>query len=155
MKFNLCMNVMALLLAVVMVATPVTAATSDPAEPMASALLSDYSASASRPTSGAVKVKYSVTGMTLLDKIGAKVSAYDPEAEEEAKEDLRPGVLVKASLEKAIEGAEIIFVATDWPEFKNTDWLSNVGKETVIVDCMNCLEGSAIIKDYMYIGVGR
>lgn len=72
MKFNLCMNVMALLLAVVMVATPVTAATSDPAEPMASALLSDYSASASRPTSGAVKVKYSVTGMTLLDKIGAK-----------------------------------------------------------------------------------
>jgi hypothetical protein len=76
MKFNLCMNVMALLLAVVMVATPVTAATSDPAEPMASALLSDYSASASRPTSGAVKVKYSVTGMTLLDlkpKYGDKI----------------------------------------------------------------------------------
>lgn len=90
-----------------------------------------------------------------LDKIGAKVSAYDPEAEEEAKEDLRPGVLVRAGLEKAIEGAEIIFVATDWPEFKNTDWLSNVGKETVIVDCMNCLENSAAEKDYTYIGVGR
>lgn len=72
MKSNLCMNVMALLLALVMVASPVMAATSEPADPMATALLFDYSASASRPTSGAVEVRFSATGMTLLDKIGAK-----------------------------------------------------------------------------------
>lgn len=90
---------------------------------------------------------------TLL-KMGAHVSAYDPEAIEEAKSDLDDNVQLCQSIEEAVDGVDAIFVATDWPEFKSYDWtqLSNV----LVVDCMNCLDAKLLSQSssVQYLGVG-
>ncbi|MDQ3123744.1 MAG: nucleotide sugar dehydrogenase, partial [bacterium] len=92
-----------------------------------------------------------------LAKIGAKVTAYDPEANKEATPELRRGIEVKDSLEKAINDTDIIFVATEWPEFKKfTSWKQHAPKLTAIVDCMNCLDDYRITDEELtLIGVGR
>ncbi len=90
----------------------------------------------------------------MLDKLGAHVSAYDPKANEEAKDELRASVNVVDTMIEVIDGAEIIFVATAWPEFVDYDYTQTSAK--VLVDAMNCLEPSTYANLSMkYIGVGR
>ena len=92
----------------------------------------------------------------FLKSEGAIVSAYDPEANYEAREDLNKEVQVYDSAESAIEDAEIVFVATDWPEFENLSWLKKSKNLETVVDCMNCLNKDIIEEQNItYIGVGR
>lgn len=93
-----------------------------------------------------------------LAKAGAQVSAYDPEAGEEAKEDLSESVNLTDSTTEAVKGAEIIFVATDWPEFKtlNLAELKSAMSGSLLVDCMNIYDSSEAEKAGLeFIGVGR
>lgn len=75
----------------------------------------------------------------LLAEAGGKVSAYDPEANGEAKEDLTDSVKLVESIQEAIKDAEVIFVATDWPQFKeiNLGELKSAMTGSTLVDCMN------------------
>jgi len=92
----------------------------------------------------------------LLLKEGAKISAYDPKANHEAKKDLRSDVSVCNSAKEAINDAEVIFIATDWPEFKDLAWLKDSGNLKTVVDCMNCLNKDIMEEQNItYIGVGR
>lgn len=94
----------------------------------------------------------------ILAEQGARVSAYDPEANEEAAKDLNKEITVNDSLENCIKNAKAVFVATDWVEFKNADFskISRLINGNLIIDCMNCLD-KARIEDlaYTYVGVGR
>jgi UDPglucose 6-dehydrogenase len=51
---------------------------------------------------------------------GASVATYDPAAELEASE--LPGTIRVASAARACEGAQIVVVLTEWPEFATLDW---------------------------------
>lgn len=94
----------------------------------------------------------------LLADSGAMVNAYDPEANGEAKEDLSGSVDVSTSASEAIANADIIFVATDWPEFKSLkleEVKSAMGGST-LVDCMNIYDPAEAAKAGLeFIGVGR
>ena len=94
----------------------------------------------------------------ILSHAGAIVTAYDPQANDEAKPDLRKDVQLKSSVSSAIKGADAIFIATDWPELKDLDF-SSIAKQlsgSLIVDCMNCLDEHAITSaNLTYLGVGR
>ena len=88
---------------------------------------------------------------------GARVRAYDPYANEEASPDLNRDVEVVESQEEAISGAKVLFVGTDWPEFKEFDYakLKSDGVQ-LIVDGMNVLPGDEVRKSGLeYVGVGR
>jgi UDPglucose 6-dehydrogenase len=95
----------------------------------------------------------------ILAKAGAKVTAYDPEANGEAKLDLRRSVDVKDSLDKAVEGAEAVIIATDWPAFVElapSEYAKQLPKNGVLVDAMNRLDEGAVTKaGLQYVGVGR
>lgn len=94
----------------------------------------------------------------LLAGAGAQVNAYDPEANGEAKRDLNDSVKPVESAEEAIKGAEVVFVATDWPEFKSIKLpeLKSAMSGSAIIDCMNCLDSSKVEEaGLQYIGVGR
>lgn len=95
-----------------------------------------------------------VIANTLAQK-GAHIKAYDPEATEEAKEDdLDSSVELCRSLGDAIKAADIIVIATDWPEFKSFDFTTT--KATLIIDAMNCLRSITITKlGKKYIGIGK
>jgi UDPglucose 6-dehydrogenase len=52
---------------------------------------------------------------------GALVKAHDPEAAENAVRAL-PGLVVTATPEEAIDGAEAVVIATEWPAYRDLDW---------------------------------
>lgn len=94
----------------------------------------------------------------LLDAAGANVATFDPQANGEAKHDLKSSVSTSYSLNEAVKGTDAVFVATDWPEFKEID-LANLAKTMngkTIIDCMNCLDPTkAKNSGLQYIGIGR
>lgn len=90
-----------------------------------------------------------ITIANMLAKRGAKVTAYDPQANEEASEDLRKEVGLCSSRKAALEEVQAVVVATDWPEFKELAAKDLPGK--VIVDAMNIYK----LEDPRIIGVGR
>ncbi len=90
-------------------------------------------------------------------KAGAHVYAYDPEANEEAREDLHDSVTVCGSLQSCAQDAEVLCIATDWPAFQDIEDLKKYapGAHTII-DAMNCLDKKLVAKAGLtYIGVGR
>lgn len=88
----------------------------------------------------------------------AQVCVYDPEANGEAKDTLHRQITICESIDEACKGAEVVFIATDWPQFKAIDFkglAKNMGG-SLVVDCMNCLDASAVKSAGLgYIGVGR
>src|SRR3954469_772315 len=55
-------------------------------------------------------------------KEDAQVTVYDPKAMEKAREaNAIPGVIFADSALEAVEGAEALIIATEWPEFANVD----------------------------------
>ena len=94
----------------------------------------------------------------ILSKSGANVTAYDPQANGEAKEDLRGAINVVESIGAAVKKADAVFIATDWPEFKNLDLLKLESQMAgnLLVDAMNCLDENKVKEASLsYIGVGR
>lgn len=94
--------------------------------------------------------------VNILAKSGASVKAYDPKANGEAQAELQRTVTVADSLQTATADAQVIFVATEWPEFIELDWLQQATAAQAIVDCMNQLDKATIqAAGLQYIGVGR
>lgn len=94
-----------------------------------------------------------------LANMGAQVSVYDPEAIGETAE-LQTDITRVDSLQTATAQAEVVFVATDWPEFKDARLLSRLAQKNswhLLVDCMNCLDGPSGTwpAKMRYIGVGH
>lgn len=94
----------------------------------------------------------------ILDKNGAKVLAYDPEANGEAKEDLRSGVKVVKSIKEATKSTDAVFIATKWPEFLSYDLsvLADDMKGNLFVDAENAYTIEDVEKaGLQYTGIGR
>lgn len=88
----------------------------------------------------------------------AQVSVFDPQANGEAKDTLNRSIEIVGSAEEAFSGADAVFIATDWEEFKDMDFkkLADSMRGDLLVDCMNCLDASAATgAGLRYIGVGR
>jgi UDPglucose 6-dehydrogenase len=92
----------------------------------------------------------------LLSEHGAAVTAYDPQANDEATEDLARNITVKTSLESALSKSDAIIIATDWPEFKDEPLKTYKACAPLLVDAMNCFNPSDVKEaGITYIGVGR
>jgi UDPglucose 6-dehydrogenase len=88
---------------------------------------------------------------------GASVRAYDPIAEEPARE-LLPDVEFRASAADALEGADAAVLVTEWPEFADIDWAA--ARDTMamplVVDGRNFLDPTAVrAAGLVYEGIGR
>jgi UDPglucose 6-dehydrogenase len=87
----------------------------------------------------------------LLMAEGAEVVAYDPEAVVE-------GLAMASSPVEAARGADVLLVATEWPEFSTVDMteVASVMKGYRVVDSRNLLDPSAVRKAGLdYWGLGR
>lgn len=93
----------------------------------------------------------------LLDE-GAVVKVHDPEAMEHVKKMFGDKIQYATTPYEAAEGADAIFIATEWPEFRTPDFdrLSSLLRHKVIFDGRN-LYDLQIMKDfgYTYISIGR
>jgi len=88
---------------------------------------------------------------------GARVSAYDPIAEEEARK-LMPGLEFADSALAAVEGADAVVLVTEWPEFRDLDWAGVAEQMSgwLVIDGRNALDADAVrAAGLVYEGIGR
>lgn len=94
----------------------------------------------------------------LLDKFGADVTAYDPQANEEASEDLRKSVTLCDTTESAISDCEAVVIATEWDEFTQYSgdaFATHLADSAIIVDAVNSYPSKNLPATLRHIGVGR
>ncbi len=95
-----------------------------------------------KPETDDMREASSITIINELTKRGAKIKAYDPKAEEEAKEHYLKGndsVEYVSSKYDALSGAEAMVLVTEWKEFRSPDFdeMQKRLKNTVIFDGRN------------------
>ncbi len=89
---------------------------------------------------------------------GAAVRAYDPVAEEQARQLMPRGVEFSASALGALDGANAAVLVTEWSEFCELDWDAVAQRMTgrLIVDGRNALDPEAVRRAGLsYEGIGR
>jgi UDPglucose 6-dehydrogenase len=88
---------------------------------------------------------------------GADVRAYDPVAEDQARE-LMPGVEFATSTLDALDGADACVLVTEWAEFGELDWSAVAERMAgrLVVDGRNALDPDAVkAAGLLYEGIGR
>ena len=92
-----------------------------------------------------------------LNADGARVVAYDPVAEERARE-LVGGVEFASSALDAADGADAVILVTEWAEFSSLDWaaVARVMTGKLVIDGRNALDPQTV-RDagLIYEGIGR
>ncbi len=92
-----------------------------------------------------------------LQADGARVSAYDPIAEDEARK-LMIGVEFADSALEATKGADAVILVTEWPEFSGLDWQEVAERMSgrLVIDGRNFIDPEAVASaGFAYEGVGR
>jgi UDPglucose 6-dehydrogenase len=95
--------------------------------------------------------------LPALQAAGADVSAFDPEAMEQAKPHL-PGVHFAASAYLAIEDADVLVILTEWDQFRALDLgrIKTTLKAPVVVDLRNIYSPDEMkTRGFDYHSVGR
>jgi UDPglucose 6-dehydrogenase len=88
---------------------------------------------------------------------GAKVHAYDPVAEDEARK-LITGVELADTALGALEGADACIIVTEWPEFAEIDWRQAAERMRgrLVIDGRNLVDPEAVrAAGFTYEGIGR
>ena len=86
---------------------------------------------------------------------GAKIKAYDPKVTGLIKG--LSGVKICMDAYDAVVEADVILLATDWPEFKQLDFakIKKIAGKAVVVDCKNFLSPESIKSSgFVYYGIG-
>ena len=94
---------------------------------------------------------------TRLLELGASVIAHDPVAMDNAKA-LLPEVEFAPDLYSAMEGADVIALVTEWPEYLVIDWqkAASLVRGRAVVDGRNCLDPAQLaVHGFNYHGIGR
>ncbi|MEA5596551.1 UDP-glucose/GDP-mannose dehydrogenase family protein [Rivularia sp. UHCC 0363] len=93
-----------------------------------------------------------------LNRLGAKVKAYDPIISQSGMRHGLSGVQVETDSERLADGCDALVLVTEWKQFNNLDYakMAQLMNHPVIIDGRNFLDPEAIIRaGFQYIGVGR
>ena len=92
-----------------------------------------------------------------LQADGARVRAFDPIAESEARK-LMGGVEFADDALGAVSGADAVVIVTEWPEFAELDW-SEVAERMpgrLVIDGRNFVDPATVrAAGFVYEGIGR
>src|SRR3989338_3071571 len=110
-----------------------------------------------KPNTDDMRFAPSIYIIQELQKEGAKIRAYDPEAMEKARGILKDIEFCKDPYE-ASKGADCIMLLTEWNEFKNLDLrkIKSLLKNPIIIDGRNIYNPEDLRKEgFTYISIGR
>ncbi|CAI8286220.1 MAG: UDP-glucose 6-dehydrogenase [Owenweeksia sp. TMED14] len=88
---------------------------------------------------------------------GAKISAYDPVATDEAKKILGDKISYSNDAYSALKNADALLLITEWREFRSTDWgkVKTNLKTAVVFDGRNIYDGAELRSHgFNYYGIG-
>jgi UDPglucose 6-dehydrogenase len=84
------------------------------------------------------------------------VKVFDPMAMVEAKQTVSSRAVFTNSTAECIQDADLVILATEWPEFANFDWSTAQLKQKNIIDARNRLDKHRLqALGYNYQGIGR
>ena len=110
-----------------------------------------------KPNTDDMRDAPSIDIIELLQKDGAEIRAYDPQAEKNAKKVLKDVVFYSDPYEAA-KGADLVIIVTEWNEFKemNLTKLKEIMNKPVIIDGRNIYDPNKLRRlGFEYTGVGR
>jgi len=110
-----------------------------------------------KPNTDDMREASSLVLSARLQAAGARVRAYDPVAEGEARKLIR-GLDFQPTAAAAIEGADAVVLVTEWPEFGELDFgdVAAAMRGTLVVDGRNYLDPEAVSGAGLnYEGIGR
>src|SRR6201991_441631 len=110
-----------------------------------------------KPNTDDMREASSLVLSARLSAAGARVRAYDPVAEAEARKLIR-GVEFKDSAMAAGAGADALVLVTEWPEFAELDMgeLASAMRGDLLVDGRNLFDpGDVLNAGLVYEGIGR
>jgi UDPglucose 6-dehydrogenase len=110
-----------------------------------------------KPNTDDMREASSLVLAARLQADGAHVSAYDPVAEQEARE-LMPGLEFAEHPLGCVRGADAVVLVTEWEEFETLDWSAVAGAMAgdTVIDGRNALDAAAIrAAGLAYEGIGR
>ena len=93
-----------------------------------------------------------------LNRLGAKVKAYDPIISQTGMRHGLSGVLVETDAERLADGCDALVLVTEWQQFSTLDYLkmAKLMAHPVIIDGRNFLDPETLIRaGFQYVGVGR
>lgn len=96
--------------------------------------------------------------ISMLNKDGAKIKVYDPQAMAKAKALLKNSVVFCKDAYSAARDSDCLVIATEWNEFKELDFgkVKRLMRQPVIVDGRNIYDPAEIKKlGFKYVGIGR
>lgn len=111
-----------------------------------------------KPHTDDIREAPSLYNIEALLKAGAKVKAHDPESMENVKKQLGSSIDFCENPYDAAEGADAIFIATEWPEFRTPDFekLNGLLKAKVIFDGRNLYDLQQMKElGFTYFSIGR
>jgi UDPglucose 6-dehydrogenase len=110
-----------------------------------------------KPNTDDMREASSLVLSARLQAAGARVRAYDPVAEAEARKLIR-GVEFKASTAEVADGADALVLVTEWPEFGELDFaeIASSMRGKLVIDGRNFLDAARVREAGLaYEGVGR
>ena len=93
-----------------------------------------------------------------LNRLGAKVKAYDPIVSQSGMRNGMTGVIVETDVERLADGCDALVLVTDWKQFKDLDYTKMAGLMTTpnLIDGRNFLDRKALEDaGFTYSGVGH
>lgn len=93
-----------------------------------------------------------------LNRLGAKVKAYDPIISQTGMRHGLSGVLVETDAERLADGCDALVLVTEWQQFSTLDYgkMAKLMLHPVMIDGRNFLDPQTLIKaGFQYVGVGR
>ncbi len=93
-----------------------------------------------------------------LNRLGAKVKAYDPIVSQSGVSQGLSGVIVETDPERLADGCDALVLVTDWAKFKNLDYskMASLMNAPVMIDGRNFLDQKKLeAAGFRYLGVGR
>jgi len=93
-----------------------------------------------------------------LNRLGAKVKAYDPIISQTGMRHGLSGVLVETDAERLADGCDALVLVTEWQQFSNLDYakMAKLMNNPVVIDGRNFLDPETMVRaGFQYVGVGR
>ncbi|HYX15265.1 MAG TPA: UDP-glucose/GDP-mannose dehydrogenase family protein [Nostoc sp.] len=93
-----------------------------------------------------------------LNRLGAKVKAFDPIVSQTGLRHGLSGVLVETDAERLADGCDALVLVTEWQQFSTLDYvkMAKLMTNPVIIDGRNFLDPEVMIRaGFQYVGVGR
>ncbi len=100
----------------------------------------------------------SLTLIEQLNRLGAKVKAYDPIVSQSGLRDGLSGVIVETDPERLADGCDALVLVTDWKQFKDFDYakMASLMHAPVMIDGRNFLPQAQMEEmGFRYLGIGR